>query len=89
MINHVLPAADLVRERSHGNKLAEAAPLAIAFTKATLNKTDMELDDVCQLKLHTNALFGTADCAEGIAAFKEKEFLNFTGNSSFLLAGIA
>ena len=81
MINHVLPVEDLVRETEFmAKKIAESAPLAIALTKATLNKTDMELDDVLFAEATAQTLcLGTDDCAEGIAAFKEKRVPNFIG----------
>ena len=81
MINHVLPVEDLVRETEvMAKRLAESAPLAIALTKATLNKTDMELDDVLFAEATAQTLcLGTDDCAEGIAAFKEKRVPNFIG----------
>ena len=81
IINHVLPVEDLVRETEFmAKKLAESAPLAIALTKATLNKTDMELDDVLFAEATAQTLcLGTDDCAEGIAAFKEKRVPNFIG----------
>ncbi|MHC1713991.1 MAG: enoyl-CoA hydratase/isomerase family protein [Acidaminococcaceae bacterium] len=81
MINHVLPVEDLVRETEvMAKRLAESAPLAIALTKATLNKTDMELDDVLFAEATAQTLcLGTDDCEEGIAAFKEKRVPNFIG----------
>ena len=81
MVNHVLPAEVIVQETEKmAERLAEAAPLAIALTKATLNKTDMELDDVLATEATAQTLcLGTADCAEGIAAFKEKRMPVFTG----------
>ena len=81
MVNHVLTAEAIVKETEKmAERLAEAAPLAIALTKATLNKTDMELDDVLATEATAQTLcLGTADCAEGIAAFKEKRMPVFTG----------
>lgn len=81
MVNHVLPAEVIAKETEKmAERLAEAAPLAIALTKSTLNKTDMELDDVLATEATAQTLcLGTADCAEGIAAFKEKRMPVFTG----------
>ncbi len=81
MINHVCPAEELAEAvYAMAARLAKSAPLSIGLIKKYLNNTAMTLDEVLATEETTQALLmGTADCKEGIAAFKEKRNPVFTG----------
>ncbi len=61
--------------------LAKKAPLAISATKVLLNKAEeMSLDEVLAAEAaHQTAMLLSADCKEGIAAFREKREPHFQG----------
>ncbi len=82
LVNRVVPADRLMDEaRSMAERLAKAAPLALALTKRALNRSlgaDLasQLDYEAQLQAVAGA---SADHAEGIAAFVAKRPPEFKG----------
>lgn len=59
---------------------AAAPPVALAITKAALARTPAPLEAILQMEVDgQSALFGTADHAEGRAAFLEKRQPRFQG----------
>ena len=81
MINHICPAEELAEAvYVMAARLAKSAPLSIGLIKKYLNNTALTLDEVLTIEETTQSLLmGTADCKEGIAAFKEKRNPVFTG----------
>ncbi|MEG0831758.1 MAG: enoyl-CoA hydratase-related protein [Acidaminococcaceae bacterium] len=81
MINHVCPENTLSKTtEAMAQRLATSAPLALSIIKSTLNNTALTLDEVLTTETLAQPLcLATADCAEGIAAFKAKRTPNFSG----------
>ena len=81
MVNRLYNNEELVvKTEEMALRLASCPPLSIELSKATLNRTDLELDDVLAVEASVQTLLlGTKDCAEGITAFKEKRNPVFLG----------
>ena len=81
MINH-LCSAETLQETTEliAQRLVASAPIALGLIKEILNKTNMELSDVLFTEATVQPLcLSSADCTEGITAFKEKRTPKFTG----------
>ncbi len=82
LVNRVVPAADLIGEcEKILAKVEKAAPLSVRYVLDAIHDgLEMTLAEGCA---HEAALFGlvcgTADSAEGMAAFLEKRKANFEG----------
>lgn len=82
LVHRVVPEDQLLTEaRSMADRLAAAAPLALAMTKAALGRSwSIDLDAALDEEARLQGLAGaTADHAEGLAAFLEKRPPRFTG----------
>lgn len=81
-INRIYPPEALREETlKFAAMLARKAPLPIAASKALLNRAEeMSLEEVLEAeKQQQGPLLLSADCKEGIAAFREKREAVFTG----------
>lgn len=81
-VNRIYPLETLREETlAFAAELADKAPLAIAASKALLNRAEeMSLEEVLAAeKAQQGPLLLSHDCKEGIAAFQEKRKAEFTG----------
>ena len=83
LVSRVVPGDQLLIEaRALADRLAEAAPIALALTKAALQRSASQtLDEALDEEARVQGIAGaSADHAEGLAAFKEKRPPRFTGS---------
>jgi enoyl-CoA hydratase len=79
LVQKVVPAAELAATaRKLAERMAAAAPLAVATGKALVNR-GVDRGEFEHSTAALTALHGTADAAEGIAAFVEKRTPTFEG----------
>jgi 2-(1,2-epoxy-1,2-dihydrophenyl)acetyl-CoA isomerase len=82
LINRVVPPDKLLEEATDlAERLAEAAPLALALAKRALNRTyEMRLEEALDYEAQLQSIAGrSADHKEGVAAFVEKRQPRFSG----------
>jgi 2-(1,2-epoxy-1,2-dihydrophenyl)acetyl-CoA isomerase len=82
LVHRMVPGEQLLAEaRAMADRLAASAPLALAMTKAALERSwSIDLDAALDEEARMQGLAGaTADHAEGLAAFREKRPPRFTG----------
>jgi enoyl-CoA hydratase/carnithine racemase len=82
LVNEVVPAAELMdAARRWANEIAEAAPLSVRATKeAALAGLELSLDEAYNTTFPaTQAMRGSNDSREGVAAFGERRKPNWTG----------
>lgn len=81
-INRICPPETLREETlAFATQIAEKAPLALAASKALLNRAEeLSLEEVLEEeKKQQGPLLLSRDCKEGISAFREKRKAEFTG----------
>lgn len=81
-INRICPPETLREETlAFAAQIAEKAPLALAASKALLNRAEeLSLEEVLEEeKKQQGPLLLSRDCKEGISAFREKRKAEFTG----------
>lgn len=82
LVSRVVDDAGLAGEaRALADRLADAAPLALAATKHALDRAwTIDLEDAMAEEAREQGILGaSADHAEGIAAFRDKRIPQFTG----------
>ena len=82
LVNRVVPAVELDAFVSEwASRLAAAAPIALAQTKAMLNRSfEVTLEQALESEAWSQTVnFGTKDTNEAITAFLEKRAPHFTG----------
>jgi 2-(1,2-epoxy-1,2-dihydrophenyl)acetyl-CoA isomerase len=82
LVHQVVPTDRLVVEtRALADRLAVAAPAALAMTKAALDRSwSIDLATALEEEAHAQGIAGaSADHAEGLAAFIDKRSPRFTG----------
>jgi 2-(1,2-epoxy-1,2-dihydrophenyl)acetyl-CoA isomerase len=82
LVSRVVPADDLMTEaRALADRIADAAPMALALTKAALERAEsIDLETALEGEAKLQGIAGaTADHAEGLAAFREKRAPRFRG----------
>ena len=82
LVNRVVPADKLIDEaQALAQRLAIAAPIALALAKRALNRTfEMNLDQALDYEAQLQSIAGrSADHKEGVTAFVEKRPPTFRG----------